>query len=444
MKRLIVLYGIIFSFGAAMAAGSDSVQLQAISIAVPNGWTVAQESRSSDTLFATFNNGDQIVQVYAKQAVNLDMSSLFANGSQVTAAATVETHGPFQWTVMQTSKSTSNPARKRATYQMFAFKAEYKGFSYFGYARSTSASDSQTAATAFLNGITVQLVRQGRSLTDSNYTGKKYYLGFGDATGSPDEMVNEVHYDVKHTDDIFTKAIGGNYTPTTLFDDNANQTNITNAWSTISGQMTSNDMYVQYSSGHGYPGGLAVGVTHSQIADALLGMPAQEIIVFTMACYSGGLVDEMNSRKSTWQDWQSKGRTLFVMTSSTSDQESDTGPGTDPDEPNGPDGSAGSAFGFELWKALIGYADGYEDGVKDGFISLEEIRDYVVAKTIELSTQEGGTMNPPVTGVYKGNLIMNQVPPKAMLAELEKRTAGLSDAEILRQIQELDRVLSVR
>src|SRR5678816_4426417 len=103
----------------------------------------------------------------------------------------------------------------------------------------------------------------------------------------------------------------------------------------------------------------------------------------------------------------------MVLASSRPEEESSTGPHTDEDEPNGPDGSAGSAFGHALWKALIGYSDGYVDGVKDGFISLGEIRDFSIKKTLDV-----GGHTPVYTGAYNPSLIMNKVPSKEFLESL--------------------------
>ena len=80
------------------------------------------------------------------------------------------------------------------------------------------------------------------------------------------------------------------------------------------------------------------------------------------------------------------------------------------------------------------------DGVKDGFVSLEEIRDYTSQKTAEV-----GGHNPVITGAYKGNLIMNKVPSKAFLASLENGTEGLSEAEIHQErSRALDSELAVK
>jgi hypothetical protein len=251
-------------------------------------------------------------------------------------------------------------------------------------------------------------------------------------------MHNEVKYDVKHTHDIFTKEIGGSYIGTAIFAADVSRTSILDNWGKISGLMTAEDMYIQYSSGHGNTTGLMVGVKYDEIRDQVLAYPGKELIVFTMACNSGGLVDSFNRKKTVWQDWQTKGRTLMVFASSKTSQSSSTGPGTDPDEPNGPNGSAGSAFGHALWKALIGYADGFEGGAKDGFLSLGEIEKFTLWKT-----QKIGGHTPVSTGVYNSNLIMNKVPPKAWVESLEGVSEGLSDEEILQRIRALDEELRV-
>ncbi len=178
-------------------------------------------------------------------------------------------------------------------------------------------------------------------------------------------------------------------------------------------KMTKDDMYVQYSSGHGYGGGLAIGIEYNDLRDQILSMSAQEIIVFNMSCESGSMIDSFDEKRAIWQDWLKKGRTLFLMSSSQSGENSQTGPGTDPQEPNGPDGSAGSAFGHSLWKALIGHADGFVDGVKDGFISLDEIVQFTIWKTKQV-----GGHTPVVAGSYQPGLIMNKVPSKEYLKSL--------------------------
>jgi hypothetical protein len=422
-----------------------NIYLNDMQFTIPSGWTLVQDGVSDGTTLVGIANADQYITLFSAAGTTMDIKTLYVNPSEIATGSATESYGPFSWNALDSShqpQAQAEASRAVTTVYVHGFSTTFNGRTYYGFSRASSAAAAKQAAASLLGTMRVPMLKS-RSITDATYTGKKYYFGWGDATGSPDEMVNEVHYDVKHTNDIFTQDVGGGYIPTTLFDSNANGTNIPQAWQTITQEMTASDMYVQYSSGHGYQGGLAVGVTDEQVVSAVLGMPARELVVFTMACFSGGIVDAFNQQKSTWQNWQSQGRTLFVLTSSTADVESQTGPGTDPDEPNGPDGSAGSAFGFALWKALSGEADGFEDGVKDGFVSLAEIRDYTTWRT----SQDTSSQQVPVfTGVYNDNLIMNRVPSAALLAQLEKEggTHGLTESQIMEKIQELDRILSVQ
>ena len=270
-----------------------------------------------------------------------------------------------------------------------------------------------------------------KSLTSNNYTGKKYYFGWGHAdTNDPENMQNETKYDVLHTHEIFTKGLGGKYDGTKLVGGGSTPA-IISAFSQIKSVIRSEDMYVQYSSGHGFEDGLQFGGTYSEIAERILSLPAKEIIVFTMACHSGGLVDMLNQNKALWSDLKSKGRTLYVMSSSKVSQTSSTGP----DQlSEGPYGSAGSAFGHSLWKALLGEADGSYDGVKDGFIDLGEVENYVKKRTKEL-----GGHDPVTTGIYNTGLIMNRVPGSTdSLSYQDQGTTSSSDDELKAMIQSED------
>lgn len=258
-------------------------------------------------------------------------------------------------------------------------------------------------------------VSDTKSLTDADYKGKKYYLGWGVNGNGNGSMDNEVKYDVLHTHDIFTKNVGGDYIGTKLIgEQQATGANVRRQWSELTSKMTADDMYMQYSSGHGYQGGLALGLDYDDIIDATLGMPTKEKIVFTMACYSGGLVDRFDELRDRWDDYATTGKTLFVMASSKADEESSTGPGTDSDQPNGPNGSAGSAYGHALWKALIGYADLTRNGGNgNGTIELGEVIDYVVE-----DTQNEGGHTPVYTGVYDRKLAISRKPTFAEAVRL--------------------------
>ena len=277
-----------------------------------------------------------------------------------------------------------------------------------------------------------------QSLTGQGFTGKKYYLGWGAAGGGdPDEMQNEVKYDVLHTHDMFTSASGGQYLGTRLMDGQGRAGDVRQAWSQLKGAIGPQDMYVQYSSGHGSPQGLGIGVDYSEMADFALSLPAREVVIFTMACYSGGLVNELQSRKAEWQERAAQGRTLLVMSSSTSQETSSTGPGTDPSEQAGLSGSAGSAFGHALWKSITGGADGYLDGVQDGFISLGELVAFTTDRTREI-----GNHTPTYAGTFNPALIMNAAGATAVASAPADGTDKLTDQEIRQRVASLDRSLA--
>jgi hypothetical protein len=272
------------------------------------------------------------------------------------------------------------------------------------------------------------------SITPPDYKGHKYYVGFGDTLDG--EMGNEVKYDVKHTHDLFSSPNGGDYIASDWI---RSDSKLRAKWDELNDKIGSQDMYLQYSSGHGSPDGLAFGPTYDDIRDNALRYKAREIVVFTMACYSGNLIDSFNSEKDVWQDWHKHGRTLFAMASSRPDESSSTGPATDPDEPGGPDGSAGSAFGHALWKSLIGYAD--KEGNNDGKTSLQEVIDYTVK-----NTQEIGGHTPVYTGSYDPNLVISLVPSKEFVEKLEAEggTKNLSDEQLMQKIRQLNKELSPR
>ncbi len=433
-KHLGVWLGLLcVCMGRAHAA---DVKLARIRIHAPLGWNVQQTAFSDETWIAGFANGDDYIQFYSKAGTSHDLRAFAVNGSKIEEDANYSAYGPFQWNTMLSSMPTKDFA---GNYYVRSFSAKFEGNIYYGYSRSQNGQQATQNMRAFLDNILVELNQ--RSLTGPEYSGKKYYLGWGAAMmWDPDEMQNEVKYDVLHTENIFTKDVGGGYIGKDLIGySSATASNIKKEWNRLKGLMTANDMFVQYSSGHGSESGLAVGVSYDDIANNTLSYPAKELIVFTMACYSGNLVDSFNNQKSKWQNFASQGRTLMVMSSSASSEESSTGPGTDVDEGGGPDGSAGSAFGFALWKALIGYSDGSADGVKDGFISLGEIKTFVVQKT-----QEVGSHTPQITGVFNGSLIMNRVPPHWLVEEMERSLGGLSDAEIMKRLQAMDAMTRIR
>lgn len=403
-------------------------------VVVPRGLKVHQQALSDGTYILGLDVDSGHINVMVKRAVErFDAEAHFFNGVKVMRSPYIQTLGNFDWWMADTRKVV-DVGQLRETNYSTVFYVEEGGWLIFG----TSTHVSRLAAQENAQNLLSAILPKARSLTGPDYTGKKFYLGWGAAmTGDPQMMHNEVKFDVTHTHNIFTNEVGGGYIGTTLIGPKAtNRKAIQAAWSSIGQGMTAEDMFVQYSSGHGSVSGLAVGVDYDEIRDNTLKYPARELIVFIMACYSGNLVESFNAKKSVWGDWASKGRTLMVFASSGKAESSSTGPGTDPDEGGGPEGSAGSAFGYSLWKSLIGYSDGVLDGVKDGYISLGEIEKYTIQKTFEV-----GDHRPVSTGVYNSGLIINKVPPKEFLAQYDHQ---MSEAELMDALHSLDAEMRVQ
>ncbi len=436
MRKTTLTHALLALFLWMPASLWAEVKLSRIRIPLPSGWRVDQTAYSDGTWIAGFSKGTDSIHFYAKPNRDFDLNTFAVNNSHVEEETTANNlFGPFRWNVLLTSKAaTVFPG----SYYLRSFSTQFAGETYYGYSRATTAANATGNMKLFLDEVIVEL--GSRSLTGPEYGGKKYYLGWGSTGDSGQgEMENEVKYDVLHTHDIFTKDLGGGYLGTKLIGPSqASATGIRSQWNRLKSLITADDMFVQYSSGHGGASGLAVGLRWDEIRDNALAYSAKEIIILTMSCESGKIVDSFNRKKTQWQDFQATGRTLFVMASSRTEESSSAGPGTDPEEQAGVNGSAGSAFGFSLWKALLGYSDGTVDGIKDGFLSLEEIRDFTTKKT-----QEVGDHTPVSTGVYSEGLIMNRVPPKWLVEELERATQGMTDREIVEKMDELNRAMGI-
>lgn len=423
---------------AAFAAYADDAPyatLGELALEAPTGWRLIQQAEHDGTRFVIFESSEGTFTMYARPEQSAAMKTVFAVGATVVAERE-EQVGPLKWQLLQT---TAKPKDKPTTsVAVTSFRTQHHGLTYEGYARAKDRIQAENIARRILGDAMISLT--GRSLTDESFQGKKYYLGWGAAAnGDPSMMHNEVKYDVLHTHDIFTKDVGGDYEGTTLIANQATGSSIRNQLARLKTLLTPMDMYVQYSSGHGFQTGIALGLSYNEMRDAVLAMPAKELVVFIMACYSGNLVNSFNQKKSEWQNFPASGRSLFVMSSSTGNETSATGPGTDPSQPGLPNGSAGSAFGHALWKALSGQADGFLDGVADGFLSLEEIRDYSVWRTKQI-----GGHTPLHTGTYAGAVVMNATPSKRFLESLEGGTDQMSDAEVMAAVQRLEREFRVR
>jgi enterochelin esterase-like enzyme len=190
----------------------------------------------------------------------------------------------------------------------------------------------------------------------------------------------------------------------------------------------SNDTIIVYSHSHGLqgrsgkPGGLCLDdpsagrarpsyLDWQEYADQLLRLPAQTVVVLTMACHSGGLVEFLNNdekAKNLWQTHKTQGRNFLVITSQNAHSLSN---------PRRIDGNVINPFTHAVIKAFSGEADGYQRGRTekhpDGRITLGELANFVVdeAKKHTASWDKGNDPDPQMMGSFD---------PETVIASLSK------------------------
>lgn len=119
-----------------------------------------------------------------------------------------------------------------------------------------------------------------------------------------------------------------------------------------------------------------------EYVELLLKIPAKNVVVLTMSCFSGGLVEYMNTPKvrTLWNDRKKQGRNLIVMTSQNKDSLS---------SPIVKDGEIINPFTYAVVKAFAGEADGFrlehdeftKPAPKDGNLTVGEMIDYILYTT---------------------------------------------------------------
>lgn len=140
-----------------------------------------------------------------------------------------------------------------------------------------------------------------------------------------------------------------------------------------------------------------------EYADLILRIPAKNVIVLTMACFSGGFVDHLNSDEERWKDRRmNDGRNFIVLTSQDGSLTSD---------PIGKGGEIVNPFTYSVAKALDGEADGFTltdgkpvvDHYKDGKLSVGELIDFILYTTKNIASDRArlkNTANPMSTGSF--------------------------------------------
>ncbi len=148
-----------------------------------------------------------------------------------------------------------------------------------------------------------------------------------------------------------------------------------------------------------------------EYVDRILEIPAKNVVVLTMACFSGGLVEYMNSPQVSkrWKDRQQKeGRNLIVLTSQCKDELS---------IPIVKDGRVINPFTYAVTKMFAGEADGFQlshgkpitGGRKDGKLTVGELIDYTLYTTKHTPSEHVRRKNgakPQVTGSYDRTSIL--------------------------------------
>ena len=97
-------------------------------------------------------------------------------------------------------------------------------------------------------------------------------------------------------------------------------------------KLSAQDTVVIYTHSHGVQGGLVLNqyvspttgrltpdvMPWSELGELILSLPAKNVIVFTMSCYSGGLVDYLNSVSDRWKSRNQRGQSLLVISAQNS------------------------------------------------------------------------------------------------------------------------------
>lgn len=182
--------------------------------------------------------------------------------------------------------------------------------------------------------------------------------------------------------------------------------------------LTANDTFVVYTHTHGIQntpnvnqpravpaeGGLLISnvdlterMAWSEYAELLLALPAKNVIVFTMACFSGGLIDYLNSGgvKERWQNRKNEGRNFIVISAQNSILTA---------VPSRINGELMNALPFAISQAFLGKADGYNE-IPDGHISLGELEQYVLY-TSRNAGKPTNTNDSQLTGSYNPKAIL--------------------------------------
>jgi hypothetical protein len=272
------------------------------------------------------------------------------------------------------------------------------------------------------------------SITPKEFIGKKLFQGWL-ATSKMDapEKLLQAKFDISHMDEVFKHQGGGNYQSDLSVTGDKNE-GIFQYIEDKTKYLGQDDMYILYTASHGSRQGLLdteadQTASYEHLAEIISSIPAQEVLVFVMACYSGNLITALEKINETGElEKKFSGRTLFVMTSSGPNELSYSGPLTDSDEPIKAPGSGGSLFGYYLWKGLTGYAAKSDSRQ----VKIGELKEYVAENT---KTGSRKRQNVKTFGFYDENLLLSEnvdvitSPPSALVDLVAKLELDKQDIE---------------
>jgi hypothetical protein len=134
---------------AREASAGDVIGIQDMNLTVPDGWSLRQDAKDEGTIILGFEKGTEYLTIFVKQQV-IDMRSVFVNGSQIVRDIRSMPRNSFDWKVLETTKSLSNPLR---TSYVASFLAEHNGYSYYGYSKAASNQVAMDNVNSFLQNL---------------------------------------------------------------------------------------------------------------------------------------------------------------------------------------------------------------------------------------------------------------------------------------------------
>lgn len=157
MKALFSVFGALLSLGlvaapeamAREAVAGDQIQIQDMTLTVPDGWRLRQDAKDEGTVILGFEKGSEYVTLFVSQR-SVDMRAMFVNGSTVVRDIRSAPRNSFEWRVLETSKTLANPAR---TTYVASFLTTLNGNSYYGYGRAASSQNAIDCVNQFLNNL---------------------------------------------------------------------------------------------------------------------------------------------------------------------------------------------------------------------------------------------------------------------------------------------------